>query len=385
MNTYSVIMLGPRGSGKTVFLASMHKKLSTQGKLDFFLKVDGEEKRKYLNKINKELVFGEKWPSATQMSELSEWEFTCRVQAKDLLIYNACKFVYLDYAGDRVNTEMGEEDEEFNEQIRRADIMLILLDGQKLCSLMRREKFGLEWLTDDLPNLLNVAQNIQNKPLHFVISKWDIIEPHYNLQEIRNVLFQEESFGNIVRKRNEANKPIRLIPVSSVGKGFAKLEDNIMIKNVGVLPKPFQVEVPLACILPDIIQEQVDELIERIRQEEDKIKGIEIKPELNRKEKLGRFFGSIGAGIKKIQESLPQKYKFGENLVEDFIEFVEKPAKEKEAEAYKRVEELRAKQQEYISKVVDEETALKSVVASFQSIENRLNIDFPESDLSKVL
>ena len=58
MNTYSVIMLGPRGSGKTMFLASMHKKLSTQGKLDFFLKVDGEEKRKYLNKINKELVFG---------------------------------------------------------------------------------------------------------------------------------------------------------------------------------------------------------------------------------------------------------------------------------------------------------------------------------------
>ena len=43
MNTYSVIMLGPRGSGKTMFLASMYKKLSTQGKLKFFLKVEGAE------------------------------------------------------------------------------------------------------------------------------------------------------------------------------------------------------------------------------------------------------------------------------------------------------------------------------------------------------
>lgn len=52
--------------------------------------------------------------------------FTGLTQAKDLLIYDAYKFVYLDYAGDRVNAEMGEEDEEFNEQIRGADIMLII-------------------------------------------------------------------------------------------------------------------------------------------------------------------------------------------------------------------------------------------------------------------
>ncbi|NER05470.1 MAG: hypothetical protein F6K17_24190, partial [Okeania sp. SIO3C4] len=80
MNTYSVIMLGPRGSGKTVFLSSMYNKLSTQGKLGFFLKVEGTEKRKRLNKIYTKVAFEEEWPMGTQMAEVSEWEFTCCVQ-----------------------------------------------------------------------------------------------------------------------------------------------------------------------------------------------------------------------------------------------------------------------------------------------------------------
>lgn len=46
-------MLGPSGSGKTVFLASMYKKLSTQGEHGFFLEIDGAEKRKRLNNIYK--------------------------------------------------------------------------------------------------------------------------------------------------------------------------------------------------------------------------------------------------------------------------------------------------------------------------------------------
>ncbi|MCL2936978.1 MAG: hypothetical protein MGU50_10560 [Trichodesmium sp. MAG_R02] len=142
MKTYSVIMLGPRGFGKTVFLASMYKKLSTQGKLDFFLKVKGTEKRKRLNHIYTELAIGEKWPKGTDPSEVSEWEFTCCVQTKDLSTYDVCKFVYIDYAGGRITetNESLEEDEEFNEKIEKADIMLVLLDGQRLCNLMGQDK-----------------------------------------------------------------------------------------------------------------------------------------------------------------------------------------------------------------------------------------------------
>lgn len=94
-----------------------------------------------------------------------------------------------------------------------------------------------------------------------------------------------------------------------------------MIKNVGILFKLFQVEVFLVCILFDIIQVQVNELIEKIRWEYGKIKKIEIKLELSWKDKLGKFFGFIGIGVRKIQELLFEEYKFGENVLEDFIEF----------------------------------------------------------------
>ena len=384
MNTYSVIMLGPRGSGKTMFLASMYKKLSTQGKLKFFLKVEGAEKRKRLNTIYTQVAFDEDWPGGTAINELSEWEFTCCVQTEDLSIYDACKFVYIDYSGGRLTDPEGEgeEDEEFNNKIQAADIILVLLDGQKLLAFIGQIREGLKWANGDLPNMLQEVQKIQDKPVHFVISKWDIVAPDYSLEEVRDRLLDIEEFNNLVIARNKARTPIRLIPVSSVGQGFATLLQNgSMAKNIDVLPTPFQVEVPLACILPDIIQVQVNELIEKIRREHGKIKKIEIKPELSWKDKLGKLFGSIGTGVRKIQELLPEEYKFGENVLEDLIEFSQKPARQKEAEAQKRTEQLRAKQQASTDKVVDEQTGLDSVVASFNSIKHRLDIDFPESDL----
>ena len=144
MNTYSVIMLGPRGSGKTMFLASMYKKLSTQGKLKFFLKVEGAEKRKRLNTIYTQVAFDEDWPGGTAINELSEWEFTCCVQTEDLSIYDACKFVYIDYSGGRLTDPEGEgeEDEEFNNKIQAADIILVLLDGQKLLAFIGQIRGG---------------------------------------------------------------------------------------------------------------------------------------------------------------------------------------------------------------------------------------------------
>jgi predicted ATP-binding protein involved in virulence len=98
MNTYSIIMVGPRGSGKTVFLASMYKKLSTQGDLGFFLTVDGQENSNYLHDIYTKIAM-QKWPLATQASELSELTFTCKVQSNNLSNYAACNFTYIDYAG----------------------------------------------------------------------------------------------------------------------------------------------------------------------------------------------------------------------------------------------------------------------------------------------
>ncbi len=56
---------------------------------------------------------------------------------------------------------------------------------------------------------------------------------------------------------------LRLIPVSAVGlEGFATLlPDGSMAINLNV-SKPFQIEAPFACVLPDIIKHQLDKKIE---------------------------------------------------------------------------------------------------------------------------
>ncbi|WP_223265315.1 hypothetical protein [Nostoc sp. 'Peltigera membranacea cyanobiont' 210A] len=375
MNTYTVIMLGPSGSGKTVFLASMYKNLSTQGEHGFFLEVDGAEKRKRLNNIYTQIAVDEKWPKGTTYSEISEWTFTCRVQTENLPIYSACKFAYLDYAGGRLTDEMEEEDAAFESKLKEAETMLGLLDGQRLSALMRNEKLGKLWAINDLPNMLHLMQN-SNKPIHFVISKWDVVQGNFTLEQIRDRLLQIEEFRNLVKLRNKAGTPVRLIPVSAVGIGFAKLQPDGSMAKTGELPQPFHVEVPLACILPDVIQSKLEELMRK--RLEELSTPIEVKPNLSFWERLGQAFGS---GLKIVQQILPKKYQFAEDILQKLIEYAEEPAQKKQEAAVRRTDELRREQAASLKVVADEETALKHVINCFLSIRNKLDYTFPESDI----
>ncbi|MDX2254777.1 MAG: hypothetical protein NW214_04610 [Pseudanabaenaceae cyanobacterium bins.39] len=378
MNNYSIIMLGPSGSGKTVFLSSLYKKLSTQSELGFFLQVDTGEKRKRLNNIYTQVAADEKWPAGTRYSEVSEWTFTCRVQnPSDLSIYDACRFTYLDYAGGRITEEADEEDasSEFDNKFKAASALLGLLDGQKICSLLRNEKIGKIWALNDLRNMIDVMQG-SNKPVHFVISKWDIVEQYYSLDQIRDQLLQIDEFKNLVKFRNQSGSPVRLIPVSAVGRGFAIAKPDGSMGKTGEFPKPFQVEVPLACILPDEIQKMMKELIEK-RESELKTP-IEVKPNLNFVDELLQFFAD---GMKTVQEFLPRKYQFADNTLETLITWARTPAQQKVDFAARRTEELRREQAESLKRVADEETALAHAINCFVSIQNQLIYRFPASEL----
>jgi hypothetical protein len=381
MNNYSIIMLGPSGSGKTVFLSSLYKKLSTQSELGFFLQIDTADKRKRLNNIYTQVAADEKWPAGTRYSEVSEWTFTCRVQnPKDLSIYDACSFSYLDYAGGRITEESDEEDgsSEFNDKFKSADALLGLLDGQKLCSLMKKEKIGTVWAIKDLGNMVQEMQKMQGlkKPVHFVISKWDVVEQSYTLEQIRDRLLEIDEFKNLVKLRNEAGSPVRLIPVSAVGKGFAIAKPDGSMEKTGELPKPFQVEVPLACILPDMIKVMMEELIRK--RESELSRSIEVKPDIGFFDFLGQIFAE---GLKTVQELLPRKYQFADEVLKNLIEWAETPAQQKQQVAARRTEELRREQADSLQKVANEETALAHAVNCFVSIQNQLAYRFPASEL----
>jgi hypothetical protein len=378
MNNYSIIMLGPSGSGKTVFLSSLYKKLSTQSDLGFFLQVDTAEKRKRLNNIYTQVAVDEKWPAGTRYSEVSEWTFTCRVQnPSDLSIYDACSFTYLDYAGGRITEETDEEDgsSDFSDRFKTADALLGLLDGQKLCALMRKEKLGTVWAVNDLRNMIDVMQG-SRKPVHFVISKWDVVEQSYTLEQIRDQLFEIDEFKNLVKLRNQAGSPVRLIPVSAVGKGFAIAQADGSMKKTGELPKPLQVEVPLACILPDMIQAMIEDLVKK--RESELETPIEVKPDIGFLDFLGQLFAG---GLKVVQDFLPRKYQFADDVLKTLIEWAETPAQQKVAFAARRTEELRREQAESLKRVADEETALAHSINCFVSIQNQLAYRFPASEL----
>lgn len=230
-------------------------------------------------------------------------------------------------------------------------------------------------------------QDNKNKnpvPIHFVISKWDIVEGHYTLDQIREKLLQIDEFRNIVTSRNQHNNPVHLIPVSSVGMGFAELKsDGTMVKTGICWPKPYQVEMPLACILPDMIQITLQELIRKKEQEQNQ--EIKVDPNISFWDIIKQFAGGgVKVLVKSVQEMLPRKYQFADNLLEEIVNVMdnlERPIYEKKQAAARRVEELRIKQEKSLKAVESQETALNHVVTSFLSIVNKLDREYPHSNL----
>ncbi|MEM8719938.1 MAG: hypothetical protein AAGE84_11600 [Cyanobacteria bacterium P01_G01_bin.39] len=282
MKDYRVIMLGPSGSGKTVFLASMYKQLAIFGDSKFFLEVESGKNRKRLNSLYMEIATGDTWPQGTKRSKISKWKFICKVQTPNLDIYPACQFTYIDYAGGLVTDELEEEDNDpvsadFDDELKNADSFLGLLDGQKIYDLMSGGEGREIFLYKDLPNMLPILNKCsQQNPVHFVISKWDLLEKHYSIDMISERLLSITDFRNLVQNRIHAGSQVRLIPVSSIGSNFAiPQSDGSMKKVSGNLPEPFQVEMPVACVLPAKFRHELANL------KNDKIEELSRKIEIN--------------------------------------------------------------------------------------------------------
>ena len=360
MNNYKILTLGASGAGKTVFLASMFKELSIQKDDKFKFEVEDYKQQKLLNSIYTQVITGETWPPGTRYSDVSEWTFTCRVQTENLDKYTACQFTYFDYAGGRL-TDV-DEDPEFKAMVKQADAILGLLDGQKIHAWIsggNKSKVD-SFLNEDLPNILKWMQDC-TVPIHFVISKWDLLyRDKISLDEVRDRLFTIPEFEQLVRSRNDIDSPIRLIPVSSVGFKFAKPEpDGSMKKIPGANPEPFQTETPVACVLPDRVEQLLNEI---------KKKG-EIDEE--NKNKLSGIINLLGGGISFIAwlaDLLNEIDLEGPRMILRGLKFaLNRGIEENKKTSLKRVK--------------DEQTALKHAINIFYSIRKKLGERFPQSEL----
>lgn len=409
MKSYNIITLGPSGAGKTVFLASLFKALSIQGEHGFFLEVEDSKKQGLLNKVYTEVISGETWPRGTR-GEVTEWTFTCCVKTQDLSKHPACKFRYLDYAGGLLtDLDMDEDDGtgfDFQKAVEEADAVLAILDGLRVLRFMEDKSLSDKgvsvWMQRDLPSILQLVDDCRkDTPVHFIISKWDLVESEFSLLEVRNHLIEKvPEFKNVVRNRIGAGCPVRLVPVSSVGMGFATLQpDGQMRKISGAVPHPFQVEVPLACVLTDGLKAQVNKL----KEEQEKIlqRPTEVKPKYGFFGKVDQFLSNtvLSASALVIRQfllaNLPDKYKINNSTLQKLIDLTETSVQtvegkiqrtkeevaKKQEEAAQETEKLRRLQEESLKVVKDEETALNHAVDSFLYIQQKLVSNFPASDL----
>ncbi len=383
VKNFKILTLGTSGAGKTVFLASMFKQLFSQGNAQFNLRAENSAQRKKLNAIYTQLINEESWPEGTR--GYSEWTFTCRVQTEDLNNYDACQFTYFDYAGGRLTDE--ELEPEFYEMIDQADAILCLLDGYKIYKWLHgkeslKNKLS-KWLSGkespevtnflekDLPAILHCTQ-LSQAPIQFVISKWDILEDQYKLETIRDRLLSIPKFKRVVQERSEAGSIVRLIPVSAVGSKFARLDSSGKMKRIpGRIPEPKQVEVPLACVLPDRLNQ-----LYKANEEQQKLG----ESSISLTSVAGGIFNFIGERLDVINDTL--SYEKSEDITDDILVGVGILSKRFGRFLQKEAKEQREKLETSLKQVKDEQSALTHAIESFLNIQQELLEMYPESELA---
>lgn len=346
MKDFRIITLGPSGAGKTVFLGSLFRQLSTQGLEGFFLEISDLKRIKQLNNIYTEIITGDKWPTGTR--SLNQWTFDCCVKNADLEKYTICKFTYIDYAGGLL-TDIDDTNEEdffdFQKNVPEADAVLAILDGQKIKKIMTdqdlEDKESLVWLHRDLPGMMQLIHDCRkDTPVHFIISKWDLLEDQFNLLEVKERLLKlSPQLGDVVSRRKRAGCLLRLIPISSVGKGFIEPQaDGSMKKNSSAIPRPFQIDTPLACALID---------------------RLKTYSEVLKKESQAQISARAGS-----------QFDFLEKLNGFYLSHVES-----------KLKPLFPDKEAYLDQIKNEETAVNYLVGIFLDSLRKFEESFPESNL----
>jgi hypothetical protein len=387
MHTYTVVVLGSSGAGKTVYLSSLFEKLSIQDEtIGFFLESTWEDRQLLTKLFNQIANPNLEWPAGTLAKDTRTFEFICSINKQsennDYAIYQAVKFLYLDYAGGFITDDTGGHlAENLKQAVNNADSLMGIIDGQKVYAAMKglTTKFKTS-IYQDIDNILVILQRSRN-PVQLILTKWDILHNNgITLKEVRDWLMLYRNFANFVRARDRQKYPMRLIPVSSVGYKFSKLDESgIVTKQANTHPEPFNVEMPLACVLLDKFAVHVQELIEKKNKEVGD--PIEASVKYTVAGRLSKLFGGV---VRVAIELLPLKFRFSEGVFQNVLDWIEKSARKDERAFQKELNALVLQKQNSLNLVDDEISAVNYVVHCFQFLMTTLDKEFPESNLSRL-
>jgi hypothetical protein len=259
--TFRVVTLGLQGSGKTLLLTSIYRRLQTPaGGRGYYLKAPFTQLIELNRWYQRVANSNEGWPDGTTRGEMREFEFDMLAQTGDGA-EPVLKLGYLEYPGELLTEPDAPgltTQAQLLESIGSADALIGIIDGLRVLQAYRGDVRGRVILQTTLDAMINCMLQART-PIAFVITKWDLLDelhPDENtrLGIVRNMLMDADGFRDLVRIQS-ARRVIRLIPVTAVGHDFAVLDHGEVRKKPDGRFEPANVELALSAVVPDIIRQ----------------------------------------------------------------------------------------------------------------------------------
>ena len=269
--TFRVVALGPRGSGKTLLLASMYHQLQTSSGRGYFLTAPYEQVVLLNQWFTDVADTSRDWPSGTAVGETRDFLFTVRTRAASGTLHTVMHLGYLEYAGGLLTDAQAPGttgQAELLDRINSAHALIGVIDGFRIRQCFDGHAEGLMRLQQSLTAMISLMM-LASTPITFVITKWDLlhdldVDEDGRLRRVRKFLMSNPGFQDLAQTHS-AHRVVRLIPVSAVGPDFAELDRDGMVAKLpdGQL-RPTNVDVPLAAVIPDVF-EQVERSMDQAK------------------------------------------------------------------------------------------------------------------------
>ncbi|MBB5132135.1 hypothetical protein HNP84_001848 [Thermocatellispora tengchongensis] len=264
--TFRIVALGLQGSGKTLLLASMFQELKAPTRQSYYLSAPPADVARltewYSTMADTSSSGSDRdWPYGTAVGDTRRFLFSVRTRSGGV-VHEVLRLDYLEYAGELLTGT--DEDgargrEELFAHMESAHALLGILDGQRI----RRHLDGHPGGWAELDRTLNILiPHMMNAtcPIHFVITKWDLLDDldedeNARLAIVRNMLMSNDHFRALVGTHSR-DRVVRLIPVSAVGPGFARMDgQGHVVKVPHAQARPVYVDVPLSAVVPDLFDQ----------------------------------------------------------------------------------------------------------------------------------
>jgi hypothetical protein len=382
--TFKVVALGNSGSGKTVLLASLFYQFRARPGRPYYFDTDPAT-RVWLGSLLSTVVDPtEPWPSATTRSGTRTYTFDCVTQVAEAPT-TAFSIEYVDYAGE-IFELLGEGDTALDDLVQKvatADALIGVLDGRRVLQFLRGEAQGRAYVIAKIAVMVQLMAKARCA-IYFVISKWDLVhgfgEPagaddRTRLDAVVSALMTVEHLSDLVRSRTT----VRLIPVSAVGSGFARLDEStgLVTKRSDGNFAPYNVDIPIAAIVPDLftrIRESMDSQVVGVIESEYRARRRHTPDEIVAE--MGAFLlRPAGAVLRASLDSVLSR-PYSNELVVMVLDWIARPSQRKETE----LAAFRAEAQRQAFTLLDARTV---VLDDFQAMVQRLQLELPASVLSR--